>query len=63
METYLILKSVLMLAVLLVAFRYFFIKVARLYKIMIAVDGEPKPFIDRIDDRVKVLFSKEISNE
>ncbi|MBT8349777.1 MAG: 4Fe-4S dicluster domain-containing protein, partial [Deltaproteobacteria bacterium] len=56
MEKYLIFKSVLMLIVLIGAFGYFFKKVIRLYKLMMAVDGEPKPFIDRLGERIKVLF-------
>jgi len=56
MEKYLIFKSVLMLVALFCAFGYFFIKVKRLYKIMMAVDGEPKPFIDRVGERIKVIF-------
>jgi Fe-S oxidoreductase len=57
METYLIFKSVLMLAALLGAFGFFFIKVNRLYKMIMAVEGEPKPFIDRVGERIKVFFT------
>ena len=57
METYVILKSVLMFIALIGAFGYFFNKVTRLYKIMMAVDGEPKPFIDKVGVRIKVLFT------
>ena len=61
METYLIIKSVLMLIALVGAFGYFFKKVARLYKIMMAVDGEmpaPEELAKvRIGDRIKVLFT------
>ncbi len=57
METYVILKSVLMFIALIGAFGYFFNKVARLYKIMMAVDGEPKPFIDHLEMRIKILFT------
>ncbi len=39
------------------AFGYFFMKVARLYKIMMAVDGEGPSAVDRVSDRVKVLFT------
>ena len=56
MEKYIIFKSVLMIIVLIGAFGYFFNKVVRLYKIMMAVDGEPKPFFDRTGERIKVLF-------
>ncbi len=57
MEKYLIFKSVLMFVVLFGAFGYFFIKVKKLYKIMMAVDGEPKPVIDRVGKRIKVIFT------
>ncbi len=57
MEKYLIFKSVLMLVALFGAFGYFFIKVKKLYKIMMAVDGEPKPVIDRVGKRIKVIFT------
>ncbi|MBU2627675.1 MAG: (Fe-S)-binding protein, partial [Proteobacteria bacterium] len=57
MEKYIIFKSVLMLIVLVGAFGFFFKKVARLYHIMMAVDGEPKPFVDKVGERVKVLFT------
>jgi Fe-S oxidoreductase len=56
MEKYVIFKSVLMSIALIVAFGYFFKKVVRLYNIMMAVDGEPKFFVDRIGERIKVLF-------
>ncbi|WP_022666895.1 heterodisulfide reductase-related iron-sulfur binding cluster [Desulfospira joergensenii] len=56
MEKYLIFKSVLMLAALIGAFGYFFVKVIRLYKIMMAVDGEPVTAVDRINERIRVLF-------
>ncbi|NOX32500.1 MAG: 4Fe-4S dicluster domain-containing protein [Deltaproteobacteria bacterium] len=52
-----IFKSVLMVVVLVLAFGYFFTKVKRLYQIMMAVDGSPKPFVDRLQERIKVLFT------
>ena len=57
METYLIFKSVFMLFALGGAFAYFFMKVARLYHIMMAVDGEAPAVADRVGDRVRVLFT------
>ena len=57
MEKYLIFKSVLMLAALIGSFGYFFVKVKRLYRIMMAVDGEPLKAVDRINERIKVLFT------
>ena len=46
-----------MLVALIGAFGYFFIKVKRLFRIMMAVDGEPKPVIDRVGERIKVVFT------
>ncbi len=57
MEQYVILKSVLMFIALIGAFGYFFTKVTRLYKIMMAVDGEPIPFVDKVGVRIKILFT------
>ncbi len=45
-----------MIVALVGAFGYFFKKAARLYKIMMAVDGEAPNRLDRINARVKVLF-------
>ena len=56
MNTYLVFKSVLMLAALIVAFGLFFKRVLRLYKIMMAVDGDSPNRLDRIGDRIIVLF-------
>ena len=56
METYYIFKSILMAAALISAFTFFFIKVVRLYKIMMAVEGEAPAAFDRITERIKVLF-------
>ncbi len=57
METYILFKSLLMLIALIGAFGYFFKKVTRLYQIMMAVDGEPKPCMDRVRERIRVLFT------
>jgi len=56
MNTYLVFKSVLMLAALIGAFGLFFKKVLRLYNIMMAVEGEAPSRLDRIGDRITVLF-------
>jgi len=56
MEKYLIFKSILMLMVLAASFTCFFKKLARLYQIMVAVDGEPTLFFDRVGERIKVLL-------
>ncbi len=57
MDPYTIFKSVLMLVALVGAFGYFSKCVSRLYKIMMAVDGEPKPALDRVNERIRVLFT------
>ncbi|MCG8616897.1 MAG: (Fe-S)-binding protein, partial [Desulfobacterales bacterium] len=57
MEIYLILKSVVMTAALIAAFGYFFIRVGRLIRIIEAVDGAPGAFMDRLYERVQVLFT------
>ncbi|MCG8618022.1 MAG: 4Fe-4S dicluster domain-containing protein, partial [Desulfobacterales bacterium] len=61
MKEYLILKSVLMLIALVGAFGYFFMRVTRLYKIMMAVDGEgptaEELTRERRNDRIRVLFT------
>jgi len=56
MNTYFAFKSVLMLAALIGAFGLFFKKVVRLYRIMMTVDGEAPNRLDRIADRITVLF-------
>ena len=57
MENYLIIKSIIMVVALVAAFGYFFTKVKRLYRIMVSVDGKVEKPIDRIGERVKVLFT------
>lgn len=57
MTVYLIFKSLIMMAALAFAFGYFFKRVARLYKIMEAVDGDPGPPPNRLSTRIKVLFT------
>ncbi|GAB6143014.1 (Fe-S)-binding protein [Desulfocicer niacini] len=57
MENYLIIKSIIMFVALVTAFGYFFIKVKRLYQIMMSVDGTVEKPIDRIGERIKVLFT------
>ncbi|MBF0260011.1 MAG: hypothetical protein HQK62_14485 [Desulfamplus sp.] len=57
MQFYLIIKSLLMLAAIIMAFRLFFIKVKRLYSIMMAVEGEIQTPVDRIKERMNVLFT------
>ena len=57
MTFYYVFKSLLMLAALLYAFRFFFIKVKHLYTLMMSVEGELEKPVDRIKDRIKVLFT------
>ncbi|SLM31474.1 conserved membrane hypothetical protein [Desulfamplus magnetovallimortis] len=57
MGFYYFIKSLLMLAALVYAFRYFFFKVRHLYTIMMSVEGELEKPVDRIKDRIKVLFT------
>lgn len=57
MTFYYVLKSLLMLAALVYAFRFFFVKVKYLYTLMMSVEGELEKPVDRIKDRIKVLFT------
>ncbi len=61
MNYYLIFKSILMLAALGTAFTIFFKKVGHLYRLMKAVEGESRFHIDRIRDRIRVLFTDVLS--
>jgi len=57
MTFYLIIKSLIMLVAIVWAFRLFFIKVRRLYAIMMAVEGKLETPVDRIKERIKVFCS------
>ena len=57
MENYYIIKSIVMCVALVAAFGYFSRKVRRLYQIMMAVDGTVEKPVDRIQERIKVLFT------
>ena len=57
METYLFLKSLIMSAALISAFGYFVIKVKRLYRLMISVDGKLEHPIENIGERIKIVFT------
>jgi Fe-S oxidoreductase len=57
METYTIVKSVVMLAALIGAFSLFFIRVRRLYRLMMAVEGTTEFKLDRIKQRIGVLIT------
>jgi Fe-S oxidoreductase len=57
METYLILKAILVALALVGAFGFFSVRVRRLYGIMRAVQGKSDFTLDRIGDRIRVLFT------
>ncbi|MBF0376221.1 MAG: (Fe-S)-binding protein [Desulfamplus sp.] len=57
MQFYLILKSIVMLIAIVFAFKLFFIKIRRLYAIMMAVEGKTENPFNRIKDRITVLFT------
>ncbi len=57
MTFYLILKSLIMLIAIVTAFRLFFIKVKRLYALMMAVEGKIETPFNRIKERINVLFT------
>ncbi|MEJ2643173.1 MAG: hypothetical protein P8010_26810, partial [Desulfosarcinaceae bacterium] len=56
MDTYIILKSSIMLMALVGAFSLFFIRVRRLYRIMMAVEGKSTFTYNRVKERIAVLF-------
>jgi Fe-S oxidoreductase len=56
MEQYTIVKSIVMLMALLGAFSFFSIRVRRLYRLMMAVEGTTDFKLDRIAERIGVLF-------
>jgi len=57
MDTYTWIKSILMAAAIISAFSLFFVKVRRLILLMRSVQGEAAFKLDRIFDRVKILFT------
>jgi len=57
MDTYVTVKSILMAAALVAAFGLFFTRVRRLYRIMRAVAGKSVFTLDRIAERVRVIFT------
>ncbi|MBR9987074.1 MAG: (Fe-S)-binding protein [Desulfosarcina sp.] len=56
MEQYTIVKSFVMLMALVGAFSFFFIRVRRLYRVMMAVEGTTQFKLDQISARIGVLF-------
>ncbi len=57
MELYPIVKSIVMLTALVGAFTFFFLRVRRLYRVMRAVQGASAFRLDRIAERIGVLFT------
>ncbi|MGA8242407.1 MAG: hypothetical protein WB818_17665, partial [Desulfobacterales bacterium] len=57
METYTIVKSFVMLVALVGAFSFFFLRVRRLYRLMMAVEGTTEFKLDRIKQRIGVLVT------
>lgn len=57
MDTYVTIKSILMAAALVAAFGLFFTRVRHLFRIMQAVEGKSMCTLDRIADRVRVIFT------
>ncbi len=56
MEPYTIAKSIVMLTALVGAFSFFSIRVRRLYRLMMAVQGTTEFKLDRVTERIGVLF-------
>jgi Fe-S oxidoreductase len=56
MEHYGVIKSIVMAAALLGAFGFFFVRTSRLYRLMRAVQGQTDFKLDRLGERVQVLF-------
>ncbi|MGD9365001.1 MAG: (Fe-S)-binding protein [Desulfobacteraceae bacterium] len=56
MEPYTIVKSIVMLTALVGAFSFFAIRVRRLYRLMMAVEGTTEFKLDRVAERIGVLF-------
>ena len=56
MEQYTIIKSFVMFMALVGAFSFFFIRVRRLYRLMMAVEGTTEFKLDQINRRIGVLF-------
>ena len=57
MENYVVMKSVIMALALVGAFGYFAKQTGRLYRIMMAVEGDAPKAVDRLGERIQVLFT------
>ena len=58
MQTYVTLKSIVMALALIGAFGYFFARTRHLYRLMRTVEGQTDFKLDRIGERVKILFTE-----
>ena len=56
MEQYTLVKSFVMLMALVGAFSFFFIRVRRLYRLMMAVEGASEFKLEQVGKRIGVLF-------
>ncbi|MGD9077749.1 MAG: hypothetical protein PVG96_00345, partial [Desulfobacterales bacterium] len=57
MQTYVTLKSIVMALALIGAFGYFFVRARHLYCLMRSVEGQTDFKLDRIGERIKILFT------
>ncbi|NNL76498.1 MAG: (Fe-S)-binding protein [Desulfobacterales bacterium] len=57
MSTYIIIKSIFMVMAIIVAFGLFFIRVRHLVSLIKAVEGKSAVHLDRIAERIKVVFT------
>jgi Fe-S oxidoreductase len=57
MQTYMTVKSIVMALALIGAFGYFFVRARHLYRLMRSVEGQTGFKLDRIGERVKILFT------
>ena len=57
MNTYLVIKSIAMALAIIAAFSLFFIRIKHLLGLMQAVGGKPRVRLDRIAERIKVVFT------
>ena len=57
MQTYVTIKSIVMALALIGAFGLFFVRAGRLYRLMRSVEGKTDFKLDRIAERIKILFT------
>ncbi len=57
MEMYFAIKPFAMAALLITAFGYFFIRIRRLFRLMRAVTGKTEIRLDKIAERIKIIFT------